>query len=151
LRRSSLVSVRADLTREEAVAHDLASALVSGRILPELTYQQAVDLFGEEGTAEFIYLVGLYCMVSVTLNGFDVAIPAPTKKLDGRSGYFDLFCARPTIVIRSPPCSTDDAAEAGHLGFTISLSVGNWIAFLGHEIPYERPLCAKSGRSRMLV
>jgi 4-carboxymuconolactone decarboxylase len=50
-----------------------------GRVLPELTYQQAVDLFGEEGTADFIYLVGLYCMVSVTLNGFDVPIPAPTK------------------------------------------------------------------------
>ena len=79
LRRSSLVSVRADLTREEAVAYDLASAVVSGGILPELTYQQAVDLFGEEGTAEFIYLVGLYCMVSVTLNGSDVPIPAPTK------------------------------------------------------------------------
>ena len=68
-----------DLTRQEAVAYDLASALVSGGVLPELTYRQAVDLFGEEGTAEFIYLVGLYCMVSVTLNGFDVPVPAPTK------------------------------------------------------------------------
>jgi hypothetical protein len=63
-----------DLTREEAVAYDLASALVSGGILPALTYQQAVRLFGEEVTAEFIYLVGLY-MVSVTLNGFDVPVP----------------------------------------------------------------------------
>jgi hypothetical protein len=52
------------------VAH--ASALVSGGVLPELTYKQAVATFGEEGTAEFINLVGLYCMVSVTLNGFDV-------------------------------------------------------------------------------
>jgi len=57
------------LAREEAVAYDLASALVSGRVLQPLTYQQAFDLFGEEATAEFIYLVGLYCMVSVTLNG----------------------------------------------------------------------------------
>jgi 4-carboxymuconolactone decarboxylase len=64
-----------DLTREEAVAYDLASALVSGGVLPALTYQQAVALFGEDGTAEFIYLVGLYCMVSVTLNGFDVPVP----------------------------------------------------------------------------
>jgi 4-carboxymuconolactone decarboxylase len=64
-----------DLNREEAVAYDLASALVSGGVLPELTYRQAVGLFGEEGTAEFIYLVGLYCMVSVTLNGFDVPVP----------------------------------------------------------------------------
>jgi hypothetical protein len=59
--------------------------------------------------------------------------------MDG-SGYFDLFCALQKIVVRSPACSTNDAAEAGHLGFTISLSVGNWIAFLGYEIPYERPL-----------
>jgi hypothetical protein len=33
-------------------------ALVSGRVLQPLTYQQAVTLFGEEAT-EFIYLVGL--------------------------------------------------------------------------------------------
>jgi alkylhydroperoxidase family enzyme len=65
----------ADLTREEAVAYDLASALVSGGVLPALTYRQAIGLFGEEATAEFIYLVGLYCMVSVTLNGFDVPVP----------------------------------------------------------------------------
>jgi alkylhydroperoxidase family enzyme len=65
----------ADLTREEAVAYDFASALVSGGVLPALTYQQAISLFGQEATAEFIYLVGLYCMVSVTLNGFDVPVP----------------------------------------------------------------------------
>jgi alkylhydroperoxidase family enzyme len=64
-----------DLTRQEAVAYDVASALVSGGALPELTYRQAIAEFGEEATAEFIYLVGLYCMVSVTLNGFDVPVP----------------------------------------------------------------------------
>ena len=45
--------------REDGSAHDLASALVSGRVLQPLTYQQAVTLFGEEAAAEFIYLVGL--------------------------------------------------------------------------------------------
>jgi 4-carboxymuconolactone decarboxylase len=64
-----------DLTREEAIAYDLASALVSGGLLPALTYERAVAAFGQEGTAELIYLVGLYCMVSVTLNGFDVPVP----------------------------------------------------------------------------
>jgi len=64
-----------DLTHQEAVAYDMASALVSGGVLPELTYRQAVDLFGENGVSELIYLVGLYCMVSVTLNGFDVPVP----------------------------------------------------------------------------
>jgi 4-carboxymuconolactone decarboxylase len=64
-----------DLTREEAVAYDTAAALLSGGVLPDLLYRQAIGFFGEEGTAEFINLVGLYCMVSVTLNGFDVPIP----------------------------------------------------------------------------
>ena len=50
------------------MAHDVASALVSGGVL-------SIAAFGEDGTAEFINLVGLYCMVSVTLNGFDVPVP----------------------------------------------------------------------------
>ena len=37
--------------------------------------RRAGALFGEEATAEFIYLVGLYCMVPGTLNGFDVPVP----------------------------------------------------------------------------
>jgi 4-carboxymuconolactone decarboxylase len=66
----------ADLTSEEAVAYDLASSLVAGSTLPTLTYKRAVAAFGEDGAAEFIYLVGLYCAVSVILNGFDVPLPA---------------------------------------------------------------------------
>jgi 4-carboxymuconolactone decarboxylase len=64
-----------DLTREEAIAYDVAAALVSGGLLPELTYRQAVAQFQESGTAELINLIGLYCAVSVTLNGFDVPVP----------------------------------------------------------------------------
>ena len=66
----------ADLARQEAVAYDLAAALVSGGVLPELAWKQGVAEFGLDGIAELIYLVGLYCMVSVTLNGFDVPVPA---------------------------------------------------------------------------
>jgi 4-carboxymuconolactone decarboxylase len=65
----------ADLSREEGVAYDVASALVSGSVLPELVYRQAVATFGEDETAELVYLVGLYCLVSVTLNGFEVPVP----------------------------------------------------------------------------
>jgi 4-carboxymuconolactone decarboxylase len=64
-----------DLSREEAVAYDVAAALVSGGLLPELTCRRAVTLFSENGTAELINLTGLYCAVSVTLNGFDVPVP----------------------------------------------------------------------------
>jgi len=64
-----------DLTKQEAVAYDMASALVSGGVLPELTWRAAVKEFGEHGAAELSYLVGVYCMVSVTLNTFDVPVP----------------------------------------------------------------------------
>jgi 4-carboxymuconolactone decarboxylase len=64
-----------DLTRQEAVAYDFASALVNGGVLPELTYRAAVEQFGQHGAAELSYLVGLYCLVSVTLNTFDVPVP----------------------------------------------------------------------------
>jgi 4-carboxymuconolactone decarboxylase len=64
-----------DLTRPEAVAYDFASALVNGGVLPELTYKAAVEQFGTHGAAELSYLIGVYCMVSVTLNTFDVPVP----------------------------------------------------------------------------
>lgn len=49
---------------------------MSGGVLPELTYRAAVEQFGMQGAAELSYLIGYYCMVSVTLNTFDVPIPA---------------------------------------------------------------------------
>jgi len=64
-----------DLKRDEAIAYDVASSLVHQGTLPELSYRQAVDSFGQDGAAELIYLVGLYCLVSVTLNGFNVPVP----------------------------------------------------------------------------
>jgi 4-carboxymuconolactone decarboxylase len=69
-----------DLTRDEAVAYDVAAALTGGGVLPELTYRAAVDAFGVHGAAELCYLVGLYCLVSVTLNGFDVPVPEPEEE-----------------------------------------------------------------------
>ncbi len=65
----------ADLTATESVAYDMAAALVSGGVLPELTWRAAVAAFSPHGAAELSYLIGLYCLVSVTLNTFDVPVP----------------------------------------------------------------------------
>lgn len=64
-----------DLTAEEGIAYDIAAALVDSGVLPDLNFRQAVQAFGSHGAAELIYLVGFYCLVSVTLNGFDVPVP----------------------------------------------------------------------------
>jgi len=64
-----------DLAPDESVAYDLAYALSRGGVLPEPLYRLAVDTFGQRGTNELIYLVGLYALVSTTLNGFNVPVP----------------------------------------------------------------------------
>lgn len=64
-----------DLDKEESVAYDVAYALSRGGTLPEPLYRLSVSRLGQHGTNELIYLVGLYAMVSVTLNGFNVPVP----------------------------------------------------------------------------
>jgi 4-carboxymuconolactone decarboxylase len=64
-----------DLSEEEKTAYDIATALLSGGVLSESAYQLALGLFGQPGVSELIYLVGHYCFVSMTLNGFDIPVP----------------------------------------------------------------------------
>ncbi len=68
------------LNDDESCAYDVTSSLLRGGVLPELLYRTAIERFGKEGAAELIYLVGLYCMISLTLNGFDVPIPEKTAQ-----------------------------------------------------------------------
>jgi 4-carboxymuconolactone decarboxylase len=60
-----------NLTREEAIAYDMAAALNRGAPLPGSTYRAAHATFGEDGLAEVVFLVGCFSMVAVTLNAFD--------------------------------------------------------------------------------
>lgn len=67
-----------DLDDTEALAFDTAKALLRGGVLPEALYQRCVAVFGQLGTNELIYMVGHYCVVSFTLNGF--AVPSPDMR-----------------------------------------------------------------------
>jgi len=64
-----------DLAADESIGFDVAYALVRGGVLPEPLYRLAVATFGQHGCNELIYLVGLYSLVSTTLNGFNVPVP----------------------------------------------------------------------------
>lgn len=66
-----------DLTDEEEAAYDFVTALTTGSPLADANYKLACKYFGPEGTAEMIYLIGLYASVSMILNGFNVAQPEP--------------------------------------------------------------------------
>ena len=64
-----------DFAKDESIAFDLAYKLCRGGTLPEPIYRLALETFGQHGINELIYLVGLYSMVSTTLNGFNVPVP----------------------------------------------------------------------------
>lgn len=64
-----------DLDDDEAIAHDVAKALLRGGVLADPLYAQALARFGQAGANELIYLVGHYCFVSMTLNGFGIPVP----------------------------------------------------------------------------
>ena len=64
-----------DLSPKESIAFDVAYKLVRGGTLPEPLYRLAVDTFGQHGANELFYLVGLYSLVSTTLNAFNVPVP----------------------------------------------------------------------------
>jgi 4-carboxymuconolactone decarboxylase len=64
-----------DLSDEEAIGYDMAKALLNGGVLASPIWNHAFAVFGEQGAQEIVYLVGHYCFVSLTLNGFDIPVP----------------------------------------------------------------------------
>jgi 4-carboxymuconolactone decarboxylase len=65
----------ADLTNEEGIAYDMATALLGGGVLSPTIWECALAAFGKEGAREIVYLVGHYCAISMTLNGFAIPVP----------------------------------------------------------------------------
>lgn len=67
------------LDEKETIAHEIAYALVNGKIIPDSTYKHAVSLLGKDSVSELYFLIGGYSLIAVILNGFD--IPAPENFL----------------------------------------------------------------------
>jgi 4-carboxymuconolactone decarboxylase len=63
------------VTREFA-----ASLLATGRV-PDSVHDSAAELFGERGVVDLVGTIGYYCLVSLTLNTFEVAVPADAAPL----------------------------------------------------------------------
>jgi 4-carboxymuconolactone decarboxylase len=64
-----------DISDQEGLAYDVAAVLTRGAQLPESLYQAALASFGDTGLAELIHTIGLYCLVSIVLNGYDIPVP----------------------------------------------------------------------------
>jgi 4-carboxymuconolactone decarboxylase len=73
------------LNEQEAIAHNIAHALVTGHIVPDSTYKRAVQLLGQDAVAELFFLIGGYCLIATILNGFDMPAPETSSRIDQQS------------------------------------------------------------------
>ncbi|MEK9930624.1 MAG: carboxymuconolactone decarboxylase family protein [Rhodospirillaceae bacterium] len=67
--------------KEGDVVHEVASALASDGQMGDELYQKAEGLFGKAGMVELVTIIGLYMMIAVFLNAFQVDVPDPNAKL----------------------------------------------------------------------
>lgn len=66
----------AGFTGAEAIAHSVAAELLETHRVSDDTYAAALAEFGTEGVIELVTTVGYYCLISLTLNAFDVPLPS---------------------------------------------------------------------------
>lgn len=60
----------------EAIVHDVARSALDHGSVPDLLYRRAVQALGNERLVEIVVLVGYYTLISLTLNVFEVPLPA---------------------------------------------------------------------------
>lgn len=58
----------------EGLAHRVALALLETHRIPAALYASAIIEFGEQGLIELVLTVGYYCLISHTLNAFEVPL-----------------------------------------------------------------------------
>jgi 4-carboxymuconolactone decarboxylase len=60
---------------DERIVHSVVHQLLNARRVDAETYAAAKELVGEQGLVELAATIGYYCLVSMTLNLFEVALP----------------------------------------------------------------------------
>jgi len=64
------------MVEEEAILYDLVLELQRNHGVSDVTYDRAVERFGEQGVVEAVSLVGYYTMISMILNTARTPLPA---------------------------------------------------------------------------
>ncbi|EHK50463.1 hypothetical protein TRIATDRAFT_90357 [Trichoderma atroviride IMI 206040] len=64
------------LLLEEQLVYRVTKALVKGGPLADDLYAEGISILGQDKVIELIFLIGLYSLVSMCLNGFNVPVPA---------------------------------------------------------------------------
>lgn len=67
---------------DERLVYDITLELYATQRLSDGTFSRGMAMFGEQQMVELVSGVGFYAMVALTLNAFDVAVPAGKKPLE---------------------------------------------------------------------
>jgi 4-carboxymuconolactone decarboxylase len=60
---------------DERLVYGFVSELLESRTVSQSTYDQAEATLGRHGVVDLVGIVGYYCLVSITLNVFDMPLP----------------------------------------------------------------------------
>ena len=60
---------------DEILIYDFVTELLEQRTVNQVTYDRAQVMLGDRGVVDLVGIVGYYCLVSVTLNVFDMPLP----------------------------------------------------------------------------
>ena len=63
----------------EAVVYRFVRELISTHRVSNALYEEAVRWLGVAGVVELVILVGYYCIISMTLNVFEIPLPPGEK------------------------------------------------------------------------
>ena len=63
-----------DLAGDELISFTIASQMVHQHRVMDETYELGVSAFGEEGMIELVATIGYYCLISLTLNTFQIPL-----------------------------------------------------------------------------
>jgi 4-carboxymuconolactone decarboxylase len=60
---------------DEHLVYDFVSELLESRTVSEPTYDRAETTLGRRGVVDLVGIIGYYCLVSITLNVFEMPLP----------------------------------------------------------------------------
>ena len=61
--------------KDEILIYEFVTELLEQRTVGQVTYGRAQEMLGHHGVVDLVGIVGYYCLVSATLNVFDMPLP----------------------------------------------------------------------------
>ncbi|HZS84515.1 MAG TPA: carboxymuconolactone decarboxylase family protein [Stellaceae bacterium] len=61
---------------DERAVYEFCTAFYRDKAVDDATFQRAAALLGERGVVELVGVMGYYSLISITLNAFEVPVPA---------------------------------------------------------------------------